>query len=469
MTKAEASEYALVGIRGDGKTIGVLGAILAHAQVHREHKFGLPVPWMAIRDSFANHKVTTLESLNKPIWGGRWKLYDNNHLAAFKRGAGKDDLALLKLAGCDNIDAVNKLRQEVVGVWAQEAAPVEDSGGISYTAYGTAISSKGRVPTYHSPVLLDFNYPDEDYWVWQRFFANPQPGTLAFRIPPRENKHIDPKYWEDMEVALADRPDLKRRLLDGQPGSIVRGPQVAVGFREDLHVSAERIYPIKGEPLCFGQDGGHTPATIIGQPWRGELRIYAGLPMDRGGMRQQYEKNVIPWLARYAPWALRDRSMIYGCYDPSIPDDESDSDRNPIDVINELVGGSWQPGPVDWESRRGALITALNRKVPGEFRPALRIDPVDGKPLIQALSTRWHYPQNVKGQATSDKPAQPNHPWEDLGQGACYWVCAAMPEATRGPRKPTRIETQFTPGQVRDYYVGKEPEVESAFVPRGAR
>lgn len=155
--EAKAEEYALVGIRGDGKTIGVLSAILAHAEVHRQQGFGLPVPWMALRDSGANHKVTTIESLQKPMWAGHWKIYDNNHLAAFRQGAGKDDLVLLKLAGCDNKDAINKLRQEVVGVWVQEAAPVEESGGVDYTSYGTAVSSRGRVPTYHSPVLLDFN------------------------------------------------------------------------------------------------------------------------------------------------------------------------------------------------------------------------------------------------------------------------------------------------------------------------
>ena len=459
--RAEADEYALFGIRGDGKTIAVLAAILAHADTHKKAGFGWPVPWMAVRDSFANHKVTTLESLNKPFWRGKWQLYDNNHLAVF-RDCGQE-WALLKLAGCDNMDSVNKLRQEVVGVWVQEAAPVEDSGGVDNTAYGTMNSSKGRIPTYHSPTLLDLNYPDEDHWTWKRFFTNQQPGTKAFRIPPRENKHVDPVYWQKMEIALADRPDLKRRLLDGQPGAIVHGPQVAMGFREDKHVAPARIYPIKGEPLCFGQDGGHTPATVIGQPWRGSYRIYAALPMDRGGMRQQYELNVLPWLRMHAPWAMKNSNMVYGCYDPSVPDDESDSDRNPIDVIHELLGGYWEPGPVDWESRKGAMITSFNRNVPGDFTPALQIDPVDGKPLIQALSTRWHYPQDQQGRTTSDKPKQPNHPWEDLGQAYCYWVCAAVPESRRS-HLPIQIQTAFNVlASPRDEVVNIE--VDSQFSP----
>lgn len=425
----EAEEYGIVGIRGDGKTIGVLSAILAHAEVHKKNGFSLPVPWMAIRDSMANHKVTTIESLNKPMWGGRWKSYDNNHLAAFKQGAGKDDLALLKLAGADNMDAINKLRQEVVGVWVQEAAPVEDSGGVSETAYGTANSSKGRIPTYSSPTLTDFNYCDEDHWLAQRFYFNPQPGTKLFRIPPRENKHVDPVYWEKMETSLANRPDLKRRLLDGQWGTIIRGQQVAVGFDEDKHVARTQLRPIKGEPIFIGQDGGHTPCTVIGQEWQGRLFVYAALAIDRGGMRQQYERNVIPWLTQNAPWAIKS-DLIRGVYDPAIPDDESDSDRNPVDVCQELVGGSWEPGPVSWESRKNALITAINKHdSPGHL--ALSICPVGAKPLIQALSGRWYYPQNRLGGVSKDAPYKPNHPFEDLGDSMCYFLCAVMPELGR--------------------------------------
>ncbi len=446
--EAKAEEYALFGIRGDGKTIGILGAILAHAEKHRRAGFGLPVPWMAVRDSFANHKVTTIKSLQKPLWKGKWQLYDSNHLAAFKQGAGKDDLVVLMLAGCDNFDSLNKLRQEAVGVWVQEAAPVEESGGVSDTAYGICNSSKGRVATYHSPTLLDLNYPDEDHWTWMRFEKEPQPGTMSFRIPPRENKHVPASYWEKMEQALASRPDLKRRLLDGMPGSIMRGPQVAVGFNENLHVSPVRLRPIKGEPLCFGQDGGHTPATTIGQAWRGSIRVYASIPMERGGMRQQYEFNVLPWLRANAPWAIENspkkNPMIHGVYDPSLPDDESDSDRNPLDVIMELVGGTWEPGPSKWAARKGPLLTSMNLHV-SAGTPALQLDPVGCVQLKQALSTRWHYPQNSLGESSGDEPKKPNHPWEDLGDAYIMFLCAAMPDLKARPYAAPVIKTAFDP------------------------
>jgi hypothetical protein len=66
---AQANEYALFGIRGDGKTIASLAAIVGHAQTHEGYKFPLPVPWMGVRDTFANHKLTTGQIAAKSTMG----------------------------------------------------------------------------------------------------------------------------------------------------------------------------------------------------------------------------------------------------------------------------------------------------------------------------------------------------------------------------------------------------------------
>ena len=173
-------------------------------------------------------------------------------------------------------------------------------------------------------------------------------------------------------------------------------------------------------------------------------------------MRQHYERNVKPWLTQRAPWALRDASMIQGVYDSSMPDDESDSDRNPLDVIQEMVGGYWEPGPVSWEARKGPLITAINRHM-GPGKLALQIDPVDGWPLVQSLSGRWYYPQDRLGGVSRDLPKKPNHPWEDLGDAFVNFLCVAMPEVTRlKPRDQGRIETRYDPRFIDDLRVDQE-------------
>jgi hypothetical protein len=273
---------------------------------------------------------------------------------------------------------------------------------------------------------MTLNYPDEDHWTWQRFIVKPRASSAYYRVPPGERASESQRAeWRE---ALAGRPDLLRRLLDGQPGVVMLGQQVALGFNEDLHV-ATGLKPIKGEPLFIGQDGGHTPCTIIGQVWRGHIFVYAALTIDRGGMRQQYETNVLPWLATHAPWAIKAEQMIRGCYDPAMPDDESDSDRNPMDVCIEMVGGTWEPGPVAWESRKNALITALNKHAsPGLL--SLAVDSVGAKPLVQALSGRWYYPENR------------------IGDAFCYFVCVAMPEVNAKPREPLQMNTFFDARQI---------------------
>lgn len=452
MVNAKAREFGVFGPRGEAKTIGALCAMNAHAERHASLKFKLPVPWLGVTDYHRSHKDKTVESLQKDFWEGAWTLYDDDHLAICKQRAtnGKVvDAVKLHLFGIEDQGALDRVRRETCGLWVEEPAPATTGPGVSLAAWLTGMTSQ-RIPTYAKVAMFTTNYPDEDNWTWQRFSpgsgrwgSHPDhPERMWFRVPKGDNKFISELDRREWAAALEDRPDLARRLLEGKPGSVALGKQVAVGFDEDVHVSRTRLIPVQGEPLAFGQDGGLCPATIIGQNIHGEFRVYAALMIDRGGMRQQWEQNVMPWLVANAPWAISRRGMIYGCYDQSMPDDESDSDRNPMDVIDEFVDALWEGGPIDWESRKGALITGLNRhSAPG--KPALVIDPVDGRPLAQALSGRWYYAQDRNGSIMRDIPKKPNHPWEDLGDAFVNFLCAVMPETRMidSFKKPIRVET----------------------------
>ena len=306
-----------------------------------------------------------------------------------------------------------------------------------------------RLPSYAHVAVMTLNYPDEDHWTWQRF--QPQVGTVGrhpadptrawVRIPPGER--ADATQRAEWAHALRDRPDLLRRLIEGQPGSIMLGPQVADGFSLDLHVAKDRLNPVEGEPIGIGLDFGLTPTAIIGQPAHGQRRVYASLTLPHGGVRQLIEDEILPWLAQHAPWCLRSRGMLYGCYDVSgETGEQSDVERSVMQIVESLLPGLWFPGPVKWDSRKHVLLSAMHH--PGR-RPgtvSLQLDPIGCKGLIQALGGRWHYPVDRQGQVRRDLPKKPNHPWEDYGDAFVYWLWALTSESQ--PPGPLNVESTFS-------------------------
>lgn len=468
MATGKADEVLALGPRGEAKTISALVAMAAHAKIHEERGYKLPVPWVGITDTFNSHREKTHDSLKKPFWEGAWQVYEGGHRAVFKTNKAA---VVLSLFGIENRAALDRARRETACTWGEEIAPTTEGQGVPEDAIDMSITSQ-RVPT-HAPVLmLTSNYPEETYWLWQRFRPrvgkmglNPHPTDsrrICYQIPKGDNKYITEAQRQQWYDRLKDRPELVARLLDGRPAVIHRGKAVAVahmqqpggapqpiGFNEAKHVAAEHRKPVPGYPIFLGQDGGHTPATTIGQEINGVVRVYASLCIERGGMRQQMQYNVKPWLRRYAPWCLKNDDLLLVGYDPSMPDDESDTeraDKNPAEVGKTEIGGTWEPGPVDWESRKGTLYGIFNRAVGGE--PALQIDPGDDTlALRQALNGQWYYKTDRFGQVTDEKPAQHNHPWEDYGQSLCYMLCRMLPELDiqRRQEKPIVVESGFDP------------------------
>lgn len=435
-------ELFCFGPRGERKTSSAFVGMIAHARRHLAAGFELPVMWMGVTDTFAAHKLKTVRSLQAPHWGGGWRFFDDYHVAKFfVQGA---PWVHLDLFGVEDQGAIDRLRMECHNVWFDEPAPAAvlvSSSGISDTAWGTALTSR-RLPSHAHVGVVTSNYPDEDHWTWKRAVIDAPAGVLCFRIKPGENaSEADRDEWAR---ALKDRPDLLRRLVEGQPGIVLPGAQVAEGFNHDVHVSPDRLRLIDGEPVTLGQDFGHTPATIIGQPWRGEIRVVAALPCDYGGIRQHVEHSVIPWFERNAPWVLKNtRLSINGVYDPAgNAAEQTDIEQSPIRILEKVLGGRWTPGATSWEGRKNPMLQSLHRHVkPGQA--ALRIDPVDAKPLIQALSGRWYYKRDRLGGVSRDIPAKPNHPWEDLGDSYCYFCQGVV--SVKAEKQPLTVETAFRP------------------------
>jgi hypothetical protein len=428
-------ELAVFGTRGEGKTWGALGSMIAHAVEHARRGAALPTRWIGFTDTFESHKNKTLESLLAPTWKGSWQLADQGHLATFTfLGV---PFVRLTLFGVDSPRDANRVRTECHGVWCEEPAPAAELwGGIGQDAWEIALTST-RLPTHAPAALLTANYPDEDHWTWKRFVGEPRPGTAVIRIPVGERASVaDRAKWA---AAISD-PVLRRRLLEGEPGLIILGDPVAVGYRAAQHVAAAPLPLLRGE-LWMGHDSGpnaHTHATLVAQTAQGQVRIFAALVSQYAGLKQHLEQVVLPWLEKRAPWALEPggEDWLYHRYDPTMNTGEGgDIDHSPLSRLRESLGGHFMPGSVSWPARIGPVLTLFQSATNG--LPALAIDPgPDTEPLRKALAGRWHYARMANGLVARDLPAKPNHPWEDVGDSFCYLVGGLAPRRVAAPVRP---------------------------------
>jgi hypothetical protein len=226
-----------------------------------------------------------------------------------------------------------------------------------------------------------------------------------------------------------------RRLLAGQPGTLLLGEQVATGFDADVHVSLEPLPIERLRPLWIGQDGGHTPTSVLGQRVGHEVRIVGAVASEHDGMRGHLRNLLLPWLGEHAPWLTGgrsyDREQVQVRYDPAIDtDEEADIESNPLRVMRALLPGVYHPGPVSWDGRKDPLLALLASRT-----PRLLVDGSKARGLIKALNGAWYYP-TVNGRVSRDLPRKPNHPHEDYGDSLCYLVAGMAP--TRPERRDPR-------------------------------
>jgi len=435
----QAREIACFGARGDGKSWGALWGMVMHAVEHHRAGHPLPIQALGVRDTFANHKLSTHKTLLEPAWDGRWRLSDGGHNATYALDG--VPFVSLDLVGADTASDVERLRTQCHLLWFEEAAPAMAlSQGLAEDFWGLGMSSQ-RLMTHARVAVLTTNYPDEEHWTWQRFVAQPQPGTMAFRIPPGER--ASKEYRDELERAYANRPDLRRRLLEGRPGTIILGEQVAVGFNEDVHVGRVKLEP--GVKVVLGQDGGLTPTTVIGQRLGPYAKIGGSVATEHGGIRQHVKYLLRPWLQEHAPWCLKNRDLLDVYFDPSMnKDGEGDSEANALRIMRAELIGHYHPGAVGWEARKNPMLASFGGLVGG--RPVVTVDPVLARGLVKALTGGWHYPTDASGRVRRDDPVK-DHPHSDHGDAYCYFIGGVNPGKQEQPKgwKPGKPTIDFTP------------------------
>jgi hypothetical protein len=247
-------EVAVFGARGDGKSWCQLAAVIVFADLHREAGIPVPVRGLALTDFLRSHKLRLIRTAERPEWGGVWSVHDDGHLLVLTIDG--VEYARIDLVGVEDLGALDRLRMETCILLGDELAPagvMESSAGVTVDAWSIARTSQ-RIASYKRPAIAAMNLPDLDHWTWRRWVTTKQAGTAYVRIRPGERASEEQR--EEWAKALEGRPDLVRRLLEGEPGVIAEGPQVALGYRSDLHVSRGRLRVVPNVPIVCGMTPG---------------------------------------------------------------------------------------------------------------------------------------------------------------------------------------------------------------------
>ena len=159
---------------------------------------------------------------------------------------------------------------------------------------------------------------------------------------------------------------------------------------------------------------GNSPSCVIGQAvgenGRAGFNILASHTMLNTPLDQFIREWVLPTMSergimpvqgprgayssggapRRRAWTYRDIGDPSMVWEGGTVKAENTSGR----VIQEMLNAALEPGPIDWDSRREALLSAFGR--PGHERARfIAIDKRDNALLIQAVAGRFRYPKDL--------------------------------------------------------------------------
>lgn len=189
-------------------------------------------------------------------------------------------------------------------------------------------------PAFPLHMILILNPVDEDHWIYKQFEENKKEyvgeGLLVLHLSTYENlKNLPPNYVEQVSAGMT--PDEKKRYLDGEWGTIVKGKPVYQDcFIPDLHLRKWEYHG--GMIVCRGWDFGfNRPALIIRlKDMLGRKNIDFELLGDRESLDLFAPKVLMACEARYGKAA-----KIFDYCDPR-GFDKSDKGQSSVDILNNL-------------------------------------------------------------------------------------------------------------------------------------
>jgi hypothetical protein len=154
-------------------------------------------------------------------------------------------------------------------------------------------------------------------------------------------------------------------------------------FNPALHIARQHLkLAVSNWPAFIGLSyGDNIVASVIGQTYNNEIRIFASFVSEGWSLRRHLLENVQSWLSAHP---VSPRLSIMGAHE-----DNADVDirSQTYSTVQEVLGGSWTTVSKPWETRRDHMLDLLCRAQAYTFRPVVQFDPMNTREISQALSS----------------------------------------------------------------------------------
>jgi len=262
-------------------------------------------------------------------------------------------------------------------------------------------------PTWRG-VIMDFNAPDTDSYLYELLVENKPDSWGFFRqpsglSPQAENLHNLVQGYYDQQMA-GQKDWYIRRFIKNEFGFSRDGKPVYPEYNDQLHCSLQRLIAVKGLPLVMGFDAGGTPAATVWQrmpngQWRGLREIVVTNESTMGPTRFGELVNKI----------LREEfpgHQVSGWADPSAAfgADRDNDERDWIQIVAAKTKMRIRAAPTNnLTPRLDAVRVPLTKNIDGHY-PGLIICP-SMKILRKGFNSGYRYKrvQTANG-GYDDKP-----------------------------------------------------------------
>ena len=422
----------LRGPVGSGKSVACCIEIFRRSLLQQKNAEGKRKSrWAVIRNTNPQLRTTTIKTwldwFPEDTWGNfAWSVPYTHRILV-----GELDVEVIFLA-LDRPEDVKKLLSlELTGVWVNEAREIPKS------IIDACTMRVGRFPSMREGgaswygVIADTNAPEEDHW-WPIMAADvPVPDHISrdealmlikpdnwsfYTQPPAllENKGKDgfiTGYEDNMKSENKKNLTEKyyNNIIRGKTkgwidvyvlnklGSIEEGKPVYHSFKEELHITKNKIDLIPGQPIWIGVDFGLTPAAVFGQrtttgKWNiinelvcFEMGVIRFSDLLRGEIAKLYKGYEV---------------MIYG--DPAGDFRSQTDERTPFQIMRNC-GLKAIPAPSnDVALRIEAVDSTLARLVDGSPGFNMSTDCIN---LKKGFNGGYHYRRlQVSGDRYDEKP-----------------------------------------------------------------